>query len=318
MPKRVIPLEIPSGIAGHGRPIRELEELIKSGDYHVVHAHGLRAGIDAARAARKSPATVIVTVHNLVRPEVAGKLKATVQKPAEKLVVRLADKILAVSRDIARDLSGWATKDLAVKIEVMHLGIGSPRPVSRSAEQVRRELRLREGDPLVVTASRLSEQKALHVMLEAVARTDATLAILGQGPLEGSLKELAGTLGVSERTHFLGFRHDVSDFVAAADAFCLSSVWEGVPLAAMEAVQLGTAVVATDVGGTGELIQDGISGRLVPPNDPGALAAALTDVLTSPEERVRYVAAARASLAANFDTTRMLERLRELYEEAAR
>ena len=316
MPKPVIPLEIPDGIVGHSQPIRELRDLMKSGEYQVVHAHGLRAGIDAGRAAKKS-ATVIVTVHNLVRPEVAGKLKATVQKPAERLVVRLADQILAVSRDIADDLVAWAPKDVKGKIEVMHLGIGTaPRP-SHSPDVVRAGLGVESDDALIVTASRLSEQKALHVMLAAVARTDATLAILGQGPLESSLKELAGSLGIEERVHFLGFRDDVSSFIAASDVFCLSSVWEGVPLGAMEAVQLGTSVVATDVGGTSELIEDGVSGRLVPPNDPAALAAALTEVLSSPDTRARYVEAARRSLSENFDTNRMLDRLRELYRSAA-
>ena len=318
MPKPVIPLEIPNGVVGHSRPIRELEELIKSGGYHVVHAHGLRAGIDAARAARKSSATVVVTVHNLVRPEVAGKLKATVQKPAEKLVVRLADRILAVSREIARDLTAWASKDLVMKIEVMHLGVGAVRSPSRSAADVRARLGLGPDQPLVVTASRLSEQKALHVMIEAIGQTKATLVILGEGPLEAELKELTAELDLGERVHFLGFRNDIADLIAAADVFCLSSVWEGVPLAAMEAVQLGTAVVATDVGGTGELIQDRVSGRLVPPNDPAGLAAALNEVLVSPEDRVRYAEAAKQSLATEFDTTRMLERLREIYDEAAR
>ena len=316
MPKPVIPLEIPDGVAGHNQPIRELRDLVAAGDYQVVHAHGLRAGIDAGRAARKS-GTVIVTVHNLVRPEVAGRLKATVQKPAERLVVRLADRILAVSRDIADDLVAWASKDVKGKIEVMHLGIGTARAPSHPPHVVRAGLGIGPDVPLVVTASRLSEQKALHVMLAAVARTEATLAILGQGPLEGSLKDMAGNLGIEERVHFLGFRDDVASFIAAADVFCLSSVWEGVPLGAMEAVQLGTAVVATDVGGTGELIQDRVSGRLVPPNHPGALAGALTEVLSSTDDRLRYVEAARRSLAENFDTTRMLDRLRELYRDAA-
>lgn len=314
MPKAVIPLEIPDGVAGHNRPVRELRDLIRSGDYQVVHAHGLRAGIDAGRAARKS-ATVIVTMHNLVRPEITGKLKATVQKPAERLAVRLADRILAVSRDIATDLTAWGPKNVGMKIEVMHLGIGDPPALQLPPATARSEVGLRTDDPLIVTASRLSEQKALHVMLAAVAQIDATLAILGRGPLENSLKELSRSLGIGERVRFLGFRDDAAAFIAAADVFCLSSVWEGVPLAAMEAVQLGTVVVATDVGGTGELIQDRVSGRLVPRNDPDALAAALKEVLASEADRGRYVDAARRSLAENFDTTTMLDRLRSLYQD---
>jgi len=318
MPKPVIPLEIPAGLVGHGSPTRELARLIEAGGYDVVHAHGLRAGIDAARAAGKTRATAIVTVHNLVRPEVVGKLKAAIQKPAERLVVRLSDRILAVSRDIAAELSTSVSNDLAMKIEVLHLGIGEAPIPARSAHAVRSELGLAEGEPLVVTASRLSEQKALHVMIEAVAGTRAALAILGRGPLEGALRDLVATLGLERRVRFLGFRDDVSDFIAAADLFCLSSVWEGVPLAAMEAVQLGTPVVATDVGGTGELIEDRVSGRLVPANDARALRDTLNEVLSSERDRGRYVEAARDSLAARFSTVGMLARLRELYGSGTR
>jgi glycosyltransferase involved in cell wall biosynthesis len=112
---------------------------------------------------------------------------------------------------------------------------------------------------------------------------------------------------------FLGFRPDVADHIAAADAFSLSSLWEGVPLAAQEAILLGTPVVGTDVGGMRELISNKVSGRLVPPGDPVALAAALDEVLSSPERAAAYARAARDGLHERFSTDAMLERLREAY-----
>lgn len=314
MPKPIIEIDIPDGPFGHRRSIRDLRSVIDGG-YSVVHAHGLRAGIDAAMAAKHDAATVVVTVHNLVKPEVSGRLKALAYKPAERLVVNLADRILAVSRDIADELSANASDDGVMKIEVLHLGVHATRGASRSPASVREELGLSPESPLVVTASRLSEQKAVHVMVDAIARTGATLVVLGQGPSEVGLRARAASLGLSDRVRFLGFRDDVADFIAAADVFCLSSVWEGVPLAIMEAVQLGTAVVATDVGGTGELIEDGVSGRLVPPGDPEVLGAALSETLAAPDRRRIYAAAARKTLNAEFDTSRMLERLGELYAE---
>lgn len=318
MPKPVIEVTIPNGPVGHRRARRRLKAVIDERRPRVIHAHGLRAGIDAALAARGSGAEVIVTIHNLVQPEVAGRLKAFIYKPAERIVVRVADKILAVSRDIADELRRQVPDDRRMEIEVLHLGVPETATPARSAAEVRAELGVGPDRPLVVTASRLSAQKALHVMLDAMTSVDAFLAIAGEGPLESELRERARDLGIDDRVAFLGFRTDIADLIAAADVFCLSSVWEGVPLAAMEAVRLGTPVVATDVGGTGELIADGVSGRLVPANDAAALAAALDQVLADPEVRAAFARAARETLASDFSTEKMLDRLRELYSGSAR
>ena len=309
MPKDVIELEIPDGPLGHRRARSNLRAILDAVRPEVVHAHGLRAGIDSAIAAKGSSVYVVVTVHNLVRPEVSGRLKAVAFKPAERLVVSRADRVLAVSRDIADALSSGRSD----KIEVLHLGVEPGKRPQRSPGEVRQELGFKPDDRVIVTASRLSSQKALDVMLQAMVHVEAALVVAGEGPLERELRELTDDLGVGDRVVFLGFRSDVADLIAAADVFCLSSVWEGVPLAAMEAVQLGIPVVATDVGGTGELITDRVSGRLVRPRDATALAAALRDVLADEDARRVYVASARATLASEFSTERMLERLRAIY-----
>ena len=314
MPQPVIPLDIPSGPLGHGAAVRALRKIVKEGKYALIHAHGLRAGLDSARAARGS-VPVLVTIHNLIHPAVAGRLKASLYRPAERILVRKADKILAVSRDISRHLASLEGDDDRMDIEVLHLGVEHAREAARTRAEVFEELGLSPNDKLIVTASRLSAQKALDVMLEAVAVMNVHLAIAGEGPLESELRARAAAGRLTQRVHFLGFRSDLPDLVAAADVFCLSSVWEGVPLAAMEAIQLGTPVVATDVGGTGELIQDGISGRLVPAGDPQALASALKEVLDDPAQARAYVEAGRAKLASDFNRERMLARLTEIYSE---
>lgn len=317
LPKAVVPLQIPDGPFGHRDAVRRLRGYLRQGRYEVVHAHGLRAGIDAARAARREGVPALVTVHNLVQPEIAGGLKARLYRAAEPLAVRLADRTFAVSEEIARHLRR-SLLARGARIEVLHLGVGDAPRVTCSREEVRAELGLTD-ESLVVTASRLSAQKAVHVMLEALARLDDTvvLAVLGEGELEGSLRDRARALGIAERVHFLGFRVDVADFVAAADVFCLSSIWEGVPLSVQEAILLGAPVVATRVGGMPEIVTDGVSGRLVPRDAPDALATALSEVLDDAETRRRYVARARADLVETFSTDRMLARLRSAYREAA-
>lgn len=313
MPKELHSVTIPNGpVAGHRSAIRRLREIVTAGRYDVVHAHGLRAGIDAALASR-GLCPVVLTVHNLVHPDVAGRARYLLYRRAEGLAVRLADHTFAVSREIASHLR-------SPKVEVLYLGIGDAPPIRRDAAIVRDELGVGGDERLVVTASRLAPQKALPVMLEALAAVEVpwVLAVLGTGPQEAELRDAAARLGIADQVRWLGFRDDVADYIAAGDVFCLSSVWEGVPLAAQEAILLGVPIVATAVGGMPELVEDAVTGRLVPPRDPGSLAAALGQVLASGALRKTFADGARERLRERFSTDRMLARLGAEYRERAR
>ena len=315
MPKPVHSVTIPSGpVSGHRAAIARLREIVSAGRYGVVHAHGLRAGIDAALAAR-GLCPVVLTVHNLVHPDVAGRVKYLAYRRAEALAVGLTDHTFAVSAEIAGHLR--KRRRARGKVEVLYLGIGDPPRVARGREEIRAELGVGDDERLVVTASRLAPQKALPVMFEALASagTPFVLALLGTGPQEPELRRSADERGIADRVRWLGFRPDVADYIAAGDVFCLSSVWEGVPLAAQEAILLGVPVVATAVGGMPELVEDAVTGRLVPPRDPAALSAALRQVLASDALRQTFADGARARLAERFSTERMLARLAVEYRE---
>jgi glycosyltransferase involved in cell wall biosynthesis len=321
LPKDPIEVTIPSGpVRGHRGAVQRLRRIVAEGGYEIVHAHGLRASIDAGLAARPLHVPVLSTVHNLVRPEIAGRIKAPLYRRAESLSVRVTGRTFAVSDEIARHLRA-AVPSQAHKVEVLYLGVGDAPPVRRSSSEIRAELGIDAATPLVVTAARLAPQKALEVMIEAIAActTRPFLAIVGEGPLRDSLETLAQRVA-PERVRFLGWRDDVADFVAAADAFSLSSIWEGIPLAVQEAILLGTPVVATDVGGMSEVVSDGETGRLVPPGDSRALAAALDEVLGDPDLARGYVEKARSLLSARFSTSAMVARLKAAYlvESSAR
>jgi glycosyltransferase involved in cell wall biosynthesis len=316
MPKAVRPLVIPDGLSGHVRAVRSLRSILRDGAYEVVHAHGLRAGIDSGIAARRLDVLRCVSVHNLVLPDVTGGVRSILYRWAEPLVVRLNHKVFAPSEEIAQHLRA-TIPGAAQKVDVVLLGVGEEVATVRSRDDVRGELGLPPEASLIVTVSRLHPQKALHVLLDALARLPSSvyLAIVGEGPLEADLRTQAAALGVSERVAWLGFRHDVGDYLAAADVFCLSSRWEAVALAAKEAVLVDTPVVATDVGGMRELFEDRVSGRLVPKDDPSALATALRDVLEHPDRAETYARNARAALTERFSTAGMLDRLYRAYSE---
>jgi glycosyltransferase involved in cell wall biosynthesis len=152
-----------------------------------------------------------------------------------------------------------------------------------------------------VFVGRLTPQKALPVLLEAIGKVEgARLDLVGEGAERVRLESLVDAAGLAERVRFLGSlpRAEVLSHLAAARAAVLSSSWENLPHAAVEALSVGTPVVSTAVGGVPEVVHDGENGLLVPPNDPGALAAALQSILHDDELRSRLADAAKPSVAA--------------------
>jgi len=148
-------------------------------------------------------------------------------------------------------------------------------------------------------------------------RTDLLFLGVGQGPLAVEMEERRVQLGLGDRFRFLGFRDDVHDLLAASDVFCLASRNEGLPVALMEAYALGLPVIATRVGGLPDVIEDGRSGLLVDPEDPGALARAI--LALAADEDLRAKLARRAlELAWQFDSQGPVRRLEAVYEEVSR
>jgi glycosyltransferase involved in cell wall biosynthesis len=218
----------------------------------------------------------------------------------------------AYLRDVA---TGWGLG--SVRLEVV------PNPAPDVAELApRAELRRSLGveGPLLATAGRLTPQKALDVAFAALQElAGATLLVVGDGEERARLEQSARTLAVADRVRFLGARprEEVLRVLRAADAAVLSSDWENFPHAVVEALAVGTPVVATTVGGVPEVVQDGVNGLLVPPGDGAALAVALRRVLGEPELRERLAAAAPKSVE-RFGIGATYGRLEELLAWAAR
>jgi glycosyltransferase involved in cell wall biosynthesis len=171
-------------------------------------------------------------------------------------------------------------------------------PPLRSREELRAELEL-DGDVLAF-AGRLGPQKSLGVALEAVAAAPGvTLAIAGDGPDREWLERRAGELGLEGRARFLGSmpREDVLGLFHAADASLLSSSWENFPHTVVEALAVGSPVIATAVGGVPEVVRDGENGLLVPPDDPEVLGAAIRRFFADDDLRRRLAEAVSRSVA---------------------
>lgn len=310
-----------------------LRGLLRGAD--VVHAHGLRAGalvVLAARTSRRRPA-VVVTLHNL---PVGGRAIRAVAEVLERLVGRGADVVLGVSGDLVERalLRGARRAERA-------LVPAPPRPApTASRDDVRRALGLGADESLVVTVARLAPQKGFDLLCDAAALLGTSAGpdgtgsrdvdggegpagrparnllwvVAGDGPLREEIETRVVTEGLPVR--LLGRREDVADLMAAADVVTSTARWEGQPLNVQEALAVGAALVATDVGGTREVTQD--AAVLVPVDDASALAAAVRTLLDDPVQREALRAAARARAAELPDLEQTLDQLGRVWDEALR
>jgi glycosyltransferase involved in cell wall biosynthesis len=179
------------------------------------------------------------------------------------------------------------------------------------------------GRPLVVAVSRLHRQKGLKHLLRAVPliREEVPavkIVVAGGGPLESKLTSQVRRLRIEESISLLGERKDVREVLAAADVFVLPSLWEGLPYVLIEAAALGKPIVAADIDGVREVIRSGETGILVPPRDPGRLAAALILLLKDQDLACKLGERAKRDIPPGFSLERMIRETETLYQEVFR
>jgi len=302
-----------------GRPVspafaRWLTETLRRHRVALAHSHEFTMAVYGAWAARRAGVPHLFTMHG--GRYYAGRVQ---RRLAMRAAVALSGAAVAVSQSVARNLS----RDLWVResrITTIPNGAGLV-PVAHSS--LRTELQLAPGDRLALAVGNLYPVKGHDSLLEALgllaSRFPALhVAIAGRGELEPLLRARAHALGVADRFHLLGLRSDVANLLAGADLFVLPSRSEGLPLALIEAMLAGKAIVASSVGEVGSVLNGGAghAGLLVPPGDAAALAQALSQLLTDPSE-VQRLAAAAARRAEDYTLTKMTERYVALYSSLA-
>ena len=225
---------------------------------------------------------------------------------ARTAVLRRAEAMIVPSRFLAGFATAWG-----VAAERLHV-VPNPAPSVLPALDVPRSG--------LVFAGRLTRQKAVHVLLDALVLIPAAeLTVIGDGPERERLERRAREGGLNGRVRFVGSlpREQVLEALARAEIAVLPSDWENFPHAAVEALAVGTPLVATAVGGVGEIVVDGVNGLLVPPGSPEALAGALKRVLESEELQARLSRQARASVG-ELEADRIYGRFAALLEAVRR
>ncbi len=185
-------------------------------------------------------------------------------------------KLVAITQSVRESLMRHGIA--AERIVVIHNAINIERFTKADSAPIRQELGI--GDEFIyLFVGRLVRQKAVDVLLEAFARQASGILLLaGQGEDREKLKARAASLGITSRALFLGVRYDIPALMKAADCFVLASRWEGFGIVLAEAMACGIPIVATTVDGIKEVVDDGTSGILVPPEDPKAFASAMEKI----------------------------------------
>jgi len=302
------PWHAPRTVLGLRRLIDELEPRVVFSQLHYVN---MLTG--TALAAARHPARWACRQVNDPRREMRGPFASWA-----RLALRRADRVLGCCEGVSRalvehlrlDPARVATLRNLVDLELIERLSREPLPIERRADTF-----------AIVHAGRLSPQKNQALLLEAVSRLSGRpveLWLLGAGPEEARLRRQARRLGPSLRVRWLGFQRNPYPFYRAADCFALSSDHEGLPNAVIEAMALGTPVVSTRCPyGPEELIEEGVSGRLVPVGDARALAAALQELAGDAALVARLGGAARERTRRDFDTGRSCRAYEALFEELA-
>ncbi len=292
------------------RAARSVGAAVRAFGPDVIHAHNVKATVFALASARtaRRKIPVLATFHGVP----ARQMWAAAQ------ILRLADITVAVSDGLKESLvSNGLRPD---RVEVVYNGV-APGPELSTTVRSEYDRELGSDGSVVAAVGRLAAQKAHDRFLAAAAivlqsRPSTTFLVVGDGRLRNDLREQAAQLGISNAVRFTGARADARQLIARADLLVFSSNWEGLSVAALEALAAGTPVVSTDVAGMRELLGSG-AGTIVRSWEPRELAAAVVKLLDDETLRSQMADAGRHLVADRFSMRVMEDRYAELYARLA-
>ena len=313
-----------------GREIRGLQDLaafvrlvrlMRQVRPHVVHTHTAKAGTLGRLAARLTGVPVVVhTYHGHVFRGYFSPVATRLFLAVERWLARRTDRLLTVSQTVRRELLelGVGTPD---RLTVVPLGLDLEPFLTvdpSGGNGLRRELGVEPGTPLVGIVARLVPIKAHEVFFAAAAmvsarRPETRFVVVGDGARRVELETMVERLGLARSVRFLGWRGDLPAIYRDVDVVVLTSRNEGSPVSLIEAMAAGRPVVATRVGGVPDLVEHGVNGYLVEPDQPSLVADAVLALLDEPERREALGRAGRKRVYPAFGAERLLRDIDTLY-----
>jgi glycosyltransferase involved in cell wall biosynthesis len=306
------------------RALTELHSIVRHFRPDLVHTHTAKAGFlgrSAALLGRRPRPVLVHTFHGHVLEGYFGAAKTRLYRNLERTLARRTDRLIGVSSRTVDDLVrlGVAPRE---KFSVVPLGLDLDSFATVEAGRgapLRAELGVPDDRMLLAFVGRIVPIKRVDLLLRAFARAykagaPAHLAIVGDGEVRPEFERLAIELGAGSAVSFLGYRRDLPEIAAAADAAILSSDNEGTPVWLIEAAAAGRPAIATDVGGTSDVVTPE-TGILAPADDDGSLAGAIKRLADDPELRQSMGERARGHVLSRYSVDRLIDDIDALYRE---
>lgn len=306
------------------RALWQLVRLIRQENYDLVHTHNSKGGILGRVAAWIAGTPVVIhTIHGFAFHDSETWLRKKLFIALERWTARMTHKLIAISQP----LMDWG----------LGLNIGRPEQYTKiysgieiekfrvdvDVSSLRRSLGLTDDDLVIGLVAKLWDGKGHKIAIDALKSIrgtypNAKLVFVGEGYLQSDLEKHAQQLGIAKHVIFTGFRTDIAQLNAMLDIAILASDFEGMGRVLLEAMVMNKPVVATDVGGIPDVVDDGITGILVPVGDANALANAIQKLLRDPQLRTQMGTAGYKKISEQFSAATMVQKITDVYEEQIR
>jgi glycosyltransferase involved in cell wall biosynthesis len=298
------------------RLVTTLLDIVKRHDIHIVHSHEYKSDLLTWALRRLHRVPIMTTIHGWI----TNSRKSRLMVGLSQKVLGGFDRVVAVSDGTRRRVLACGVP--ADRVVVIHNAIVTDnyRPEDHAPGFLRERFRLPGGAVVVGSIGRLSPEKGQYDMLEAIRRVAPVrphvyFAFVGDGPDRAGLEQRAREYGVADRVLFTGHLHDVRPVYRDLDLLALTSHTEGFPNVVLEALCMETPVLATDVGGTGEIVHDEVTGVLIPAKQPDRIERGLLRLLDDPAGAERLMRAGRQTVFARFSFRERVAREEALYRE---
>lgn len=292
-------------------------QLMRAYKPHVVHTHTAKAGFIGRLAARLAGVPVVVhTFHGHVFKGYYGKLKTQAFIWMERFAASWSDTIITLTDSLRREIADEYKITRKSRMTVLPLGLDLEpfSQMTRKRGEFCAEWNIPKDAPLVGIVARLAPVKNHTLFLEAAkrvlqAKPNVRFVVVGDGETATQVRAKAEALGIAQAVTFTGWVKNTPSIYSDLDVKVISSVNEGTPVTLIEALAAGCPVVSTDVGGVAELLDGGTFGKLVPTQDPDALAQAILDTLDNPPDMEN----ARRAMVQRYGIERLVRDIQSLY-----
>jgi glycosyltransferase involved in cell wall biosynthesis len=316
----VIPTTRPFDFTVWGR----VSALLEKEKIELIHIHGTRANTNVVFPGQWNHLPMIYTVHGWSFHDDLPPFQRKLRIWSEAMMTRRMATTITVSEANKRSgeelIRGFRT-------EVVHYGINLKRfDPARSLANLRAELGIGQDEFLLGYIARITKQKAPLDMLRGFrlaldqlgGAAKLKLLLVGEGEMKAEMLALAKELNLEPQLVIQPFRTDVPEVLAAVDAYCLPSLWEGLPIGLLEAMSMRKPVIASRVDGTANILRDRENGLLIAPQKPQELASAIVALYQDADLRERVARGAHQTILAHYSAERMARQVETVYQNALR